>query len=162
MATNFLVGAGDKVKVYVSEILATVLEPPNGGSTRLNGGTQAGFNISADQTDSKVFEDSLGFAYGIVTGQSWDVPWTANLLTADPGHVIVKKAAINATGGQKVGITVEVKNSASTVISKLEGVAIVTNYSEDYPADGILTYNCTFTGYGSPTLDGVAGAAPTD
>ena len=152
MPTNFLVGAGDKVSVRVSSISETVAEPTNGGATRLNGGTQAGFNISADQTDSKVFEDSLGFAYGVVTGQSWDVPWTANLLTADPGHQIVKTAAINAVGGKKVGITVEVKNSAQAIISKLDGVAIVTNYSEDYPADGILTYNCTFTGYGTPTL----------
>lgn len=160
MATNFLVGGGNKVSVKVSAIAETVLEPSRGGVTALYGGTQAGFNISADQTDSKVFEDELGFAFGIVTGQSWDVPWTANLLTADPGHVIVKAAAIGATNGKKVGITVEVKNNASTVISKLEGVAIVTNYSEDYPADGILTYNCTFTGYGSPTLDGVTGVQP--
>jgi hypothetical protein len=160
MPQNFLVGGGNKVSVKVTEILETVLDPARGGATLLFGGTQAGFNISADQTDSKVFEDELGFAFGVVTGQSWDVPWTANLLTADPGHVIVKKAAIGATNGKKVGITVEVKNNANTVISKLEGVAIVTNYSEDYPADGILTYNCTFTGYGSPTLDGVAGAAP--
>lgn len=160
MATNFLVGGGNKVSVKVSAIAETVAEPPRGGVTTLYGGTQAGFNISADQTDSKVFEDELGFAFGIVTGQSWDVPWTANLLTADPGHQIVKNAAIGATNGKKVGITVEVKNNASTVISKLEGVAIVTNYSEDYPADGILTYNCTFTGYGSPTLDGVTGVQP--
>jgi hypothetical protein len=154
MATNFLVGGGNKVTVLVKAIDATVtdLSSMNGGITRLNGGTQAGFNISADQTDSKVFEDELGFAFGIVTGQSWDVPWTANLITADTGHGIVKTAAIGAVSGKKVGITVEVQNNADTVISKLEGVAIVTNYSEDYPADGILTYNCTFTGYGTPVL----------
>jgi hypothetical protein len=154
MATNFLVGGGNKVSVLVKAIAETVTDVStmNGGLTRLNGGTQAGFNISADQTDSKVFEDELGFAFGIVTGQSWDVPWTANLITADAGHGIVKTAAIGAVNGKKVGITVEVKNNADTVISKLEGVAIVTNYSEDYPADGILTYNCTFTGYGTPVL----------
>jgi hypothetical protein len=160
MTTNFLVGGGNKVSVKVSAIAETVAEPTRGGTTAILGGTQSGFNISADQTDSKVFEDELGFAFGIVTGQSWDVPWTANLITADPGHQIVKAAAIGATNGKKVGITVEVKNQAQVVISKLEGVAIVTNYSEDYPADGILTYNCTFTGYGSPTLDGTAGAQP--
>lgn len=152
MTTNFLVGGGNKVSVKVTAIPETVAEPQNGGSTPLYGGTQAGFNISADQTDSKVFEDELGFAFGVVTGQSWDVPWTANLLTADPGHQIVKTAAIGAVGGKKVGITVEVKNQSQAIISKLDGVAIVTNYSEDYPADGILTYNCTFTGYGTPTL----------
>lgn len=157
---NFLVGGGNKVSVKVSAIEPTNLTPARGGGTALVGGTQAGFNISADQTDSKVFEDELGFSFGIVTGQSWDVPWTANLTTSDNGHQIVKTAAIGATSGRKVGITVEVKNNASTVISKLEGVAIVTNYSEDYPADGILTYNCTFTGYGSPTLDGIAGLQP--
>jgi hypothetical protein len=154
MATNFLVGGGNKVSVLVTAISETVADVStmNGGATRLNGGTQAGFNISADQTDSKVFEDELGFAFGIVTGQSWDVPWTANLITADTGHGIVKTAAIGAVNGKKVGVTVEVKNNADVVISKLEGVAIVTNYSEDYPADGILTYNCTFTGYGTPVL----------
>ena len=149
---NFLVGAGDKVSVKVSAIAANVEDPTPGGATRLLGGTQAGFNISADQTDSKVFEDALGYAMGVVTGQSWDVPWTANLLSSDAGHTIVKSAAVNAVTGAKVGITVEVKNQAGTVISTLNGVALVTNYSEDYPADGILTYNCTFTGFGTPTL----------
>jgi len=149
---NFLVGAGDKVSVKVSAIAGNVTTPAAGGATRLLGGTQAGFNISADQTDSKVFEDALGYAFGVVTGQSWDVPWTANLLSSDAGHDIVKAAAVGAVGGAKVGITVEVKDSAGTVISTLAGVALVTNYSEDYPSDGILTYNCTFTGYGTPTL----------
>lgn len=157
---NFLVGGGNKVSVKVSEVDPTDLTPTRGGQTVLVGGTQAGFNISADQTDSKVFEDELGFSFGIVTGQSWDVPWTANLTTSDPGHIILKRAAIEATNGRKIGITVEVKDTAGTVISKLMGVAIVTNYSEDYPADGILTYNCTFTGYGSPQLDTYTGAQP--
>ena len=152
MPTNFLVGAGDKVTVMVSAIAASVEQPTAGGSTRLLGGTQAGFNISADQTDSKVFEDALGYAFGVVTGQSWDVPWTANLLSSDAGHSIVKNAAVTAVSGSKVGITVQVRNQAGSTISTLNGVAIVTNYSEDYPADGILTYNCTFTGYGTPTL----------
>jgi hypothetical protein len=152
MTTNFLVGGGNKVSVKVTAIAETVAEPTVGGATAVLGGTQSGFNISADQTDSKVFEDALGFAFGVVTGQSWDVPWTANLLTADPGHAIVKAAAIGAVSGKKVGITVLVVNSAQATVSKLDGVAIVTNYSEDYPADGILTYNCTFTGYGTPTL----------
>jgi len=83
----------------------------------------------------------------------------------DPGRggqiALVKRAAIEATNGRKVGITVQVKNNANTVISELKGVAIVTNYSEDYPADGILTYNCTFTGYGSPELDGIVGSQPS-
>jgi hypothetical protein len=157
---NFLVGGGNKVSVKVSEVDPTNLSPTRGGTTALVGGTQAGFNISADQTDSKVFEDELGFSFGIVTGQSWDVPWTANLTTSDAGHIILKRAAIEATNGRKIGITVEVKDTAGTVISKLMGVAIVTNYSEDYPADGILTYNCTFTGYGSPQLDTYTGAQP--
>lgn len=149
---NFLVGSGNRVYVKVTAISETVANPANGGGTRLAGGTQAGFNISADQTDSKVFEDDLGFAFGVVTGQSWDIPWTANLSTTDLGHGIVKTAAIGAVQGKKVGITVEVKNASLANISTLNGVAIVTNYSEDYPADGILTYNCTFTGYGTPVL----------
>ena len=149
---NFLVGAGDKVSVKVSAIAANIDTPSPGGSTRLLGGTQAGFNISAEQTDSTVFEDELGYAMGVVTSQSWDIPWTGNLLSSDAAHDIVKDAAVTAVTGSKVGITVEVKNQAGTVISTLTGVALVTNYSEDYPADGILTYNCTFTGYGTPTL----------
>lgn len=149
---NFLVGGGDKVSISVSAIAADVNTPAPGGTTRLMGGTQSGFNISADSTDSSVFEDALGYAIGVVTSQSWDVPWTANILEGDAGHAIVKNAAVNAVAGNKVGITVEVKNGGGSVISKLDGVAMVTNYSEDYPADGILTYNCTFTGYGTPTL----------
>ena len=149
---NFLVGAGDKISVKVSAIPASVTNPSPGGSTRLLGGTQAGLNISADTTDSTVFEDALGYAAGVVVSQSWDIPWTANILEGDPGHVIVKNAAVSAVAGNKVGITVEVRSASNSVISKLDGVAIVTNYSEDYPADGILTYNCTFTGYGTPVF----------
>lgn len=150
---NFLVGGSNKIEVKVSAIAADNASPANGGSTRLLGGTQSGFNISSDTVDSSVFEDEMGFTYGVVTGQSWDIPWTANLLADDQGHGIVKDAAVNAVSGAKVGITVVVKNKeGGTIISQLDGVAIVTNYAEDYPADGILTYNCTFTGYGKPTL----------
>jgi hypothetical protein len=149
---NFLVGAGDKVSVLVSAIAAGTQNPVGGGQIRLLGGTQSGFNISAEQTDSTVFEDALGYSMGVVTAQSWDIPWTGNLLSTDPAHDIVKNAAVKAVLGEKVGITVTVKDAAQTVISQLVGIALVTNYSEDYPADGILTYNCTFTGYGTPTL----------
>jgi hypothetical protein len=149
---NFLVGAGDKVSVFVTAIAASNQSPVPGGGTRLLGGTQSGFNISAEQTDSTVFEDALGYSLGVVTAQSWDIPWTGNLLSTDAAHDIVKNAAVKAVLGEKVGITVEVKDSAQTVISRLVGIALVTNYSEDYPADGILTYNCTFTGYGTPEL----------
>jgi hypothetical protein len=149
---SFLVGAGDKVSVKVSAIAANVETPTPGGATRLLGGTQSGFNISSEQTESTVFEDALGYSMPVVTSQAWDVPWTGNLMTADAAHTIVKNASVNAVSGNKIGITVEVKNGAGTVISTLNGVALVTNYSEDYPADGILTYNCTFTGYGTPTL----------
>lgn len=143
---NFIAGAGNKVSVSVSANASS-------GATRLNGGTQAGFSINADVTESTVFEDALGFADGVVTSQSWEVPWTANILAGDAGHSIVKNAAENAVGGEYVGVTVVVKDSdGGTQISKLDGSAIVTNYSEDYPADGILTYNCTFTGKGAPTL----------
>jgi hypothetical protein len=151
---NFLVGAGDKVSVLVKAIPAGTQSPTPGGDPdkRLLGGTQAGFNISAEQTDSTVFEDDLGYSLGVVTSQSWDIPWTGNLLNSDIAHDIVKNAAVKAVLGEKVGITVTVKDAAQTVISQLVGIALVTNYSEDYPADGILTYNCTFTGYGTPTL----------
>jgi hypothetical protein len=149
---NFLVGGGDKIAIKVTAIAPDVASPVPGGSTRLLGGTQSGFNISADSVDSPVFEDALGYAFSVVTGQSWDVPWTANLTDDDLGHQIVKQAAVEAVLGRKVGLTVEVKTAAGTIISKLDGVAMVTNYAEDYPADGILTYNCTFTGYGTPTL----------
>ena len=149
---NFLVGGGNKVNVSVTYVAPGTATPTPGGSTRLLGGTQAGFSISADTTDSTVFEDALGFANGVVTAQSWEVPWTANVLEGDAGKEIVKDAAVNAVGGAKVGITVTVTNGAGTQLSQLVGVAIVTNYSEDYPSDGIITYNCTFTGFGTPTL----------
>lgn len=154
MATSFLVGAGNKVFVSVSAIAGNIAEPAPGGTTRLKGGTQAGFTISAESTDSTIFEDEAGYSAGVITSQSWEVPWTANILAGDPAFAIVKDAAVNAVSGKKVGITVEVKagGDGDVTLSKLEGVAIVTNYSEDYPSDGILTYNCTFTGFGTPTL----------
>jgi len=149
---NFLVGGGNKVSVKVSTIPAGTNNPAVGGNTQIMGGTQSGFSISADLTESTVFEDALGYSQGVITSQSWEVPWTANIMAGDAGHAIVKSAAENGVAGEQIGITVTVTSDGSTIISKLDGVAVVTNYSEDYPADGILTYNCTFTGVGTPVL----------
>ncbi len=52
--------------------------------------------------DVLVFEDLLGYKDGAVTGQSWELPWTANLLSDDEAFRRVFFAASQAVSGREV------------------------------------------------------------
>lgn len=121
--------------------------------SRLLGGTQTGANIGADRTESLVFEDSLGYTDGVITKQNWDIPWTANLLADDNAYRQVYYAATNAISGRELYLWQEdPPPQGYTTGDGLKGAVVVTDFSKDFPSDGIITFNCTFSGQGSPTI----------
>lgn len=120
---------------------------------RLLGGTSTGATIGAERTESLVFEDPLGYSDGLVTSQNWEVPWTANLLADDDAYRRVYYAASQAVSGRELFLWQEdAPPAGATEGDGLKGAVVVTNFTKDFPSDGILTFNCTFTGQGSPTI----------
>ncbi|WP_138503398.1 hypothetical protein [Nostoc sp. PA-18-2419] len=160
----------DKLTVYLAKdakLGATSLqiEPATVGLTgsssaaqytaklRLLGGTQLNANINSDRTDVLVFEDPLGYKDGAVTGQSWEIPWTANLLSDDEAFRRVFYAAANAVSGREVFVWQEDAPPAGYAKGDgLKGATVVMNMQKNMTSTAILTLTCTFMGQGSPTI----------
>ncbi len=120
---------------------------------RLLGGTSTGASIGANRTNSMVFEDPLGYEDGVITSQSWEVPWTANLLASDLAYRRVFYAASRAIEGRELFIwQYDPPPAGYSEGDGLAGAVVVTGFSKDFPSDGIVTFNCTFNGQGSPKI----------
>jgi hypothetical protein len=120
---------------------------------RLLGGTQLNANINAERADVLVFEDPLGFKDGAITSQSWELPWTANLLTTDEAFRRVFYAAANAVSGREVYVWQEDAPPAGFAKGDgLEGACVVMNAQKNLQSVGILTFTTTFQGQGSPKI----------
>ncbi|HYW17712.1 MAG TPA: hypothetical protein VE956_00110 [Nodularia sp. (in: cyanobacteria)] len=120
---------------------------------RLLGGTQLNANINSDRTDVLVFEDPLGYKDGAVTGQSWELPWTANLLSDDEAFRRVFFAASQAVSGREVFVWQEDAPPAGFAVGDgLKGATVVMNMQKSLTSTAILTFTCTFMGQGSPTI----------
>ncbi|MBN3875192.1 hypothetical protein [Nostoc sp. JL23] len=120
---------------------------------RLLGGTQLNANINSDRTDVLVFEDLLGYKDGAVTGQSWELPWTANLLSSDEAFRRVFFAASQAVSGREVYVWQEDAPPAGFAVGDgLKGATVVMNLQKNLTSTAILTLTCAFQGQGSPTI----------
>ncbi|MEH1777159.1 hypothetical protein [Nostoc sp.] len=120
---------------------------------RLLGGTQLNANINAERADVLVFEDPLGFKDGAITSQSWELPWTANLLTTDEAFRRVFYAASQAVSGREVYVWQEDAPPAGFAKGDgLEGACVVMNAQKNLQSVGILTFTTTFQGQGSPKI----------
>lgn len=120
---------------------------------RLFGGTQMSVATNAERTETMVFEDKLGFSDGLVTKQSWNIPWTANLLATDEAYQRIYFANVNAVSGREVYVwQQDPPPPGYTIGDGLKGVSVVTNFTKEMPADGIVTFNCEFTGNGAPVI----------
>ena len=120
---------------------------------RLLGGTSLSPNINANRVDSLVFEDALGYSDGVITSQSWELGWTANLLPTDEAFRRVYYQASRGTSGRELYLwQYDPAPAGFTQVDGLKGAAVATGVSKDLPSDGIITFNCTFTGQGSPTI----------
>ncbi|MBD2489038.1 hypothetical protein [Aulosira sp. FACHB-615] len=126
---------------------------------RLLGGTQLNANINSDRTDVLVFEDPLGYKDGAITAQSWELPWTANLLTSDDAFRRAAFAAANAVSGREVYVWQEDPPPAGFAVGDgLKGACCVMNFQKSLQSTGICTVTCTFMGQGSPTITRYAAA----
>lgn len=120
---------------------------------RLLGGTQLNANINSDRADVLVFEDELGYKDGAITGQSWELPWTANLLTTDDAFRRVFFAASQAVSGREVYVWQEDAPPAGFAVGDgLRGATVVMNAQKNLQSNSILTVSMTFQGQGSPTI----------
>ncbi|MBW4677673.1 MAG: hypothetical protein KME52_27840 [Desmonostoc geniculatum HA4340-LM1] len=120
---------------------------------RLLGGTQLNANINSDRTDVLVFEDELGYKDGAITGQSWELPWTANLLSDDEAFRRVFYAGSQAVSGREVFVWQE--DAPPNGFAKgdgLKGACVVMNLQKSLQSNAILTLSTTFQGQGSPTI----------
>ena len=119
---------------------------------RLLGGTQLNANINSDRTDVLVFEDPLGYKDGAITAQSWELPWTANLLSDDEAFRRVAYAATYAVSGREVYVWQE--DPPPNGYAKgdgLKGVCCVMNFQKNLQSTAIVVLSFTLMGQGSPT-----------
>jgi hypothetical protein len=120
---------------------------------RLLGGTQLDVNINADRTDVLVFEDPLGYKDGAITGQNWELPWTANLLSDDEAFRRIFFAASNAVTGREVFVwQLDPPPAGYAVGDGLKGAACITGFKKGLQSTAICTTNFTFMGQGSPII----------
>lgn len=120
---------------------------------RLLGGSQLDVQIDADRTDVLVFEDPMGYKDGAITSQSWQMPWTANLLTEDEAYRRIYYAASNATSGREIWVWQQDPPPAGYEVGDgLKGATVITGFKKNLQSTGILTTNLTFMGQGSPII----------
>jgi hypothetical protein len=109
--------------------------------------------MNSDRADVLVFEDPLGFKDGAITGQSWELPWTANLLSSDDAFRRVFFAAANAVSGREVYVWQEdAPPGGYTTGDGLKGAAVVMNLQKNLASNAICTVSFTLMGQGSPTI----------
>jgi hypothetical protein len=120
---------------------------------RLLGGTQLNANINANRTNVLVFEDPLGYEDGAIVSQSWELPWTANLLTDDEAYRRVSYAATHAVQGREVYIWQQDPPPAGYAKGDgLKGACCVMNLQKNLQSNAICTVQMQFMGQGSPTI----------
>ncbi|MEH2393871.1 MAG: hypothetical protein V7K21_20130 [Nostoc sp.] len=120
---------------------------------RLLGGTQLSAKLNSDRADVLVFEDVLGYKDGAITGQSWELPWTANLLSSDEAFRRVFYAGANAVSGREVYVWQQDPPPPGYAVGDgLKGATVVMNVDKSLESTAICKVSLSFMGQGSPTL----------
>jgi hypothetical protein len=166
---EFANSGGTKVKVYLSADAKaddTILQIEPAAATvagvctatyvpklRLLGGTSSSPKISNKTQQSLVFEDELGFEDGVTTSAAWEIPWTANLLADDDAYRRIYFAATHGTSGREVWVwQTDPPPAGYTTGDGLKGACLVADFSKDLKSEGILTFQTSFKGQGSPVI----------
>lgn len=109
------------------------------GMLLLVGGTTSDEQIQAKDQEVFVYGDELGFSDGIVTGASWSISYTFNVLPSDLGYYRLSWAAQNAVRGFRCWVRkVDPAPAGYTQGESIEGLCDVTDFSKTNPADGTL------------------------
>lgn len=159
-APTFLVYTTASAKKGATEIAieATTVGIPDGATGTytamllLEGGTTSDEQIQAQDTESMVYNDELGYSTGQVTKATWMISYSFNVLPSDIGYARLSYAAIHAARGIRGWVRKEDPAPAGyTKGEVIEGLCDVTDFSKSNPSDGIITGKCTFKGRGAPS-----------
>ncbi len=137
----------------LAETIATGSVCLHSGLQLLQGGTTSDEQIQSKDTESQIYGKGLIYSTGKVTGASWQVSYSFNVLPSDPGYFSLKYAAANAIAGVRGWVRkLDPAPDGYTVGERIEGVCDVTDFSKTNPSDNIITGKCTFKGRGTPTI----------
>lgn len=110
------------------------------GLQLLEGGTTSDEQIQSKDTESQTYGKGLKYANGKVTGASWQISYSFNVLPTDPGYYSMKYAARNALAGVRGWVRkLDPAPDGYTVGERIEGVCDCTDFGKTSPADGIIT-----------------------
>lgn len=123
------------------------------GVVLLQGGTTSNEQLQSQNTETRVYEPRLPYSTGIITGATWSVSYTTNVLPTDIGFFRLNYAGAYALDGVRGWVFKQDPVPAGyTVGDSIQGLCDVTDFQKTNPADGIITATCTFTGRGAPTI----------
>lgn len=123
------------------------------GLILLQGGTTSNEQLQSQNTETRVYDIKLPYSTGIVTGATWTLSYTTNVLPTDIGFFRLNYAGAYALDGVRGWVLKQDPVPAGyTTGSSIQGLCDVTDFQKTNPADGIITATCTFTGRGAPTI----------
>jgi hypothetical protein len=138
-------------KMYVGTGTTASTAPTSGsGLTEVLSLDNVGIQGSSETQQVTDYGSEQGFAAAIVVGQSYTIPCGMNLSLNDPGYKILKSAALNAANGTTLRWYRESPLSGvGHTREKHNGVAFVTDFSEEITAGGVAKVTFSLTGYGA-------------
>lgn len=123
------------------------------GLVLLQGGTTSNEQLQAQDTETRVYGSRLPYSTGVVTGATWQISYTSNVLPTDIGFFRLNYAGAYALDGIRGWVLKQDPvPSGFTVGDSIQGLCDVTDFQKTNPADGIITATCTFKGRGAPTI----------
>ena len=123
------------------------------GLVLLQGGTTSNQQTQQQDTETRVYGSRLPYSTGIITGASWQVSYTTNVLPTDIGFFRLAYAGAYGLDGVRGWVyKQDPVPSGFTVGDSIQGLCDVTDLQKTNPADGIITATCTFKGRGAPTI----------
>ena len=120
------------------------------GKVRLIGGINREITINGNGRNSAIVKtNSSGYLDGGISNNSWEINLKGNILKDDIGFHIISYGAFHAAEGRELFFWQEdFASIEGSFGNKFKGVVAVTKLHKNYPADGIITFNATFTGKG--------------
>lgn len=136
-------------KVGLSEPIDAAEEAVWNGYHRVYGTSSAPLNISetTNQLRSTTYDSNLQPEWDEtqITGKGWTLGRQGNFKPHDPAWLLIRQAA---NTGQEIHVLRILPDESGAPARFERGRAIITGYSDDPPADGIITASWTFTGQG--------------
>lgn len=127
---------------------ASAIPTSSTGLTEVLSLDNAGIQGQSETQNVVDYGSSQGFSAALVTSQSYSIPASMNLSLTDPGYLVLKDAALNATT-KTVQWYRESPPPATGTAEKHAGVAFVSDFSEEITAGSVAKVTFTLLGYGA-------------